>query len=149
MARVVAVLLGYDHLPGATLTRYCSSSLQTTRMALTPSRRARAMSSSRRGGDGVASAKGNCDSLPDTMNPVFAGAEARTAEAAAGRRGKLAGPARGRRRAGHLHLDGPDRGEPGALKGIAARRWTSSASARRTWPKRRSPTGSGRARSRR
>src|ERR1700746_442326 len=34
MARVVAVLLGYDHLPGTTLTRYCSSSLQTTRMAL-------------------------------------------------------------------------------------------------------------------
>jgi acetyl-CoA C-acetyltransferase len=33
MARVVAVLLGYDHLPGATLTRYCASSLQTTRMA--------------------------------------------------------------------------------------------------------------------
>jgi acetyl-CoA C-acetyltransferase len=33
MARVVAVLMGYDHLPGATLTRYCSSSLQTTRMA--------------------------------------------------------------------------------------------------------------------
>jgi acetyl-CoA C-acetyltransferase len=33
MARVVAVLLGYDHLPGTTITRYCSSSLQTTRMA--------------------------------------------------------------------------------------------------------------------
>jgi acetyl-CoA C-acetyltransferase len=33
MARVVATLLGYDDLPGATVTRYCSSSLQTTRMA--------------------------------------------------------------------------------------------------------------------
>ena len=33
MARVVAVLLGYDHLPAATITRYCASSLQTTRMA--------------------------------------------------------------------------------------------------------------------
>src|SRR5687768_17101407 len=33
MARVVTVLLGYDQLPGATLTRYCASSLQTTRMA--------------------------------------------------------------------------------------------------------------------
>src|SRR5689334_4556108 len=33
MARVVAVLLGHDHLPGVTLTRYCASSLQTTRMA--------------------------------------------------------------------------------------------------------------------
>ncbi|MBA3488519.1 MAG: acetyl-CoA C-acetyltransferase [Longispora sp.] len=34
MARVVAVLLGYDQLPAATVTRYCASSLQTTRMAL-------------------------------------------------------------------------------------------------------------------
>src|SRR5215472_12750534 len=33
MARVVAVMLGYDKLPGTTITRYCSSSLQTTRMA--------------------------------------------------------------------------------------------------------------------
>ncbi len=33
MARVVAVLLGHDNLPGTTVTRYCSSSLQTTRMA--------------------------------------------------------------------------------------------------------------------
>ncbi|MGH9125391.1 MAG: acetyl-CoA C-acyltransferase, partial [Acidimicrobiales bacterium] len=33
LARVVAVLLGYDHLPGATITRYCASSLQATRMA--------------------------------------------------------------------------------------------------------------------
>src|SRR5207248_6548466 len=32
-ARVLAVMLGYDHLPGTTVTRYCSSSLQTTRMA--------------------------------------------------------------------------------------------------------------------
>ncbi|RKN39618.1 acetyl-CoA C-acetyltransferase [Micromonospora endolithica] len=34
LARVVAVLLGLDHLPGTTVNRYCSSSLQTTRMAL-------------------------------------------------------------------------------------------------------------------
>ena len=33
MARVVATLLGYDQLPGTTVNRYCSSSLQTTRMA--------------------------------------------------------------------------------------------------------------------
>src|SRR5262249_5767177 len=33
MARVVAIMMGYDHLPGTTVTRYCSSSLQTTRMA--------------------------------------------------------------------------------------------------------------------
>jgi acetyl-CoA C-acetyltransferase len=34
LARVVAVLAGMDHLPGTTVTRYCASSLQTTRMAL-------------------------------------------------------------------------------------------------------------------
>ncbi|MCB1028761.1 MAG: acetyl-CoA C-acyltransferase, partial [Microthrixaceae bacterium] len=33
IARTVAVQLGYDFLPGATVNRYCSSSLQTTRMA--------------------------------------------------------------------------------------------------------------------
>jgi acetyl-CoA C-acetyltransferase len=33
MGRVVAVRMGYDFLPGTTITRYCSSSLQTTRMA--------------------------------------------------------------------------------------------------------------------
>ncbi len=33
LARVVAVLAGYDHLPGATINRFCASSAQTTRMA--------------------------------------------------------------------------------------------------------------------
>src|SRR5690242_84011 len=33
IARAVAVELGYDFLPGTTVNRYCSSSLQTTRMA--------------------------------------------------------------------------------------------------------------------
>jgi acetyl-CoA C-acetyltransferase len=33
LARVVSTLLGLDGVPGATLTRYCASSLQTTRMA--------------------------------------------------------------------------------------------------------------------
>ncbi|HVW90536.1 MAG TPA: acetyl-CoA C-acetyltransferase [Gaiellaceae bacterium] len=33
MARRVAVQLGFDHLPGATINRFCSSSVQTTRMA--------------------------------------------------------------------------------------------------------------------
>src|SRR5215218_3792409 len=32
-ARIVAVHMGMDQLPGATITRYCSSSVQTTRMA--------------------------------------------------------------------------------------------------------------------
>jgi acetyl-CoA C-acetyltransferase len=33
MARRVAVQLGLDHLPGATINRFCSSSVQTTRIA--------------------------------------------------------------------------------------------------------------------
>jgi acetyl-CoA C-acetyltransferase len=33
IGRVTAVKLGYDFLPGTTVNRYCSSSLQTTRMA--------------------------------------------------------------------------------------------------------------------
>jgi len=33
MAKVVSTLLGLDSLPGATITRYCASSLQSTRMA--------------------------------------------------------------------------------------------------------------------
>src|SRR5581483_1762693 len=33
LGRAVAVLAGMDHLPGVTVNRYCSSSLQTTRMA--------------------------------------------------------------------------------------------------------------------
>jgi acetyl-CoA C-acetyltransferase len=79
MARVVAVLLGYDTVPGTTITRYCSSSLQTTRMALHAIKAGE--------GDVFVSAgvetvsrfqKGNSDSHPDTHNPVFADAEDRT-----------------------------------------------------------------------
>src|SRR5215469_6958049 len=33
MGRVVAIMMGHDHLPGTTITRYCASSLQTSRMA--------------------------------------------------------------------------------------------------------------------
>ena len=33
LARVVSVLAGFDHLPGATINRFCASSVQTTRMA--------------------------------------------------------------------------------------------------------------------
>ena len=33
LGRAVSVLAGLDHLPGVTVNRYCSSSLQTSRMA--------------------------------------------------------------------------------------------------------------------
>ncbi|MCX6465850.1 MAG: acetyl-CoA C-acetyltransferase, partial [Pseudonocardiales bacterium] len=83
MARVVAVLLGHDTLPGTTVTRYCSSSLQTTRMALHAIKAGEGDVFISAGVETVSRfAKGNSDSLPDTHNPLFADAEARTAAVA-------------------------------------------------------------------
>jgi acetyl-CoA C-acetyltransferase len=85
MARVVAIMLGMDKLPGTTVTRYCSSSLQTTRMAFHAIKAGE--------GDVFISAgvecvsrfgKGSSDSWPDTRNPAFTEAGERTAEAANG-----------------------------------------------------------------
>jgi acetyl-CoA C-acetyltransferase len=79
MARVVAVLLGYDTLPGTTVTRYCSSSLQTTRMAMHAIRAGEGDVFVSAGVETVSRlAKGSSDSHPDTHNPVFADAEDRT-----------------------------------------------------------------------
>jgi acetyl-CoA C-acetyltransferase len=85
LARVVAVLLGHDSLPGTTITRYCSSSLQSTRMAFHAIKAGE--------GDAFISAgvemvsrfvKGNSDSAQDTQNPLFADAQARSAKAGEG-----------------------------------------------------------------
>ncbi|MEV4239119.1 MULTISPECIES: acetyl-CoA C-acetyltransferase [unclassified Nocardia] len=85
LGRVVAVLAGLDRVPGTTVNRYCSSSLQTTRMAMHAIRAGE--------GDVFISAgvetvsryiKGNADGLPDTENPMFADAVGRTAKFAAG-----------------------------------------------------------------
>jgi acetyl-CoA C-acetyltransferase len=79
MARVVAVLLGYDTLPGTTITRYCSSSLQTTRMALHAIKAGEGDVFISAGVETVSRfTKGSSDSHPDTHNPVFADAEDRT-----------------------------------------------------------------------
>ncbi len=81
LGRIVAVQMGMDHLPGCTVTRYCSSSLQTTRMALHAIKAGE--------GDVFISAgvetvsrfiNGSSDGMPGTHNPIFADAEARTAE---------------------------------------------------------------------
>ena len=86
MARVVAVLLGWDHVPGATITRYCSSSLQSTRMAFHAIKAGEADVIISAGVEMVSRfAKGSSDGLPDTKNPLFAEAEARTAEFAEGK----------------------------------------------------------------
>ena len=77
LARVVSVLLGYDQLPGTTITRYCSSSLQTTRMALHAIKAGEGHAFISAGVETVSRfVKGNSDSLPDTHNPLFAEAEA-------------------------------------------------------------------------
>jgi acetyl-CoA C-acetyltransferase len=83
LGRIVAVQMGMDHLPGCTITRYCSSSLQTTRMALHAIKAGEGDVFISAGVEMVSRfAKGNSDSLPDTRNPFFAEAEARTAEVA-------------------------------------------------------------------
>jgi acetyl-CoA C-acetyltransferase len=85
IGRVVAVKLGLDDVPGTTITRYCSSSLQSTRMAFHAIKAGE--------GDVFVSAgvemvsrfiKGNSDSLPDTQDPSFADAQARSARMAEG-----------------------------------------------------------------
>ena len=79
MARIVAVMLGFDRLPGATITRYCSSSVQTTRMAFHAIKAGEGDVFVSAGVETVSRfAKGSSDSLPDTKNPVFAGAQQRT-----------------------------------------------------------------------
>jgi acetyl-CoA C-acetyltransferase len=79
MARVVAVLLGQDRLPGTTITRYCSSSLQTTRMAMHAIRAGEGEVFISAGVETVSRfTAGNSDSLPDTMNPIFGEAARRS-----------------------------------------------------------------------
>src|SRR4051812_25267674 len=83
MARIVAVKMGLDDVPGTTLTRYCSSSLQTTRMALHAIRAGEGDIFISAGVEMVSRfAKGNSDAWPDTKNPFFAEAEARTEKTA-------------------------------------------------------------------
>ncbi|BBX68715.1 acetyl-CoA C-acetyltransferase [Mycolicibacterium psychrotolerans] len=85
IGRTVAVQLGYDFLPGTTVNRYCSSSLQTTRMAFHAIKAGE--------GDAFISAgvetvsrflKGTSDGWPDSKNEIYADAMARTEQAAAG-----------------------------------------------------------------
>jgi acetyl-CoA C-acetyltransferase len=91
--RVVAVALGYDHLPGCTVTRYCASSLQTTRMAFHAIKAGEGDVFISAGVETVSRyAKGSSDSWPDTHNPLFAEAEARTASTAAASGGEWHDP---------------------------------------------------------
>lgn len=94
MARVVATLMGLDGLPGATLTRYCASSLQTTRMAMHAIRAGEGDVFISAGVEMVSRyARGNSDTLPPEAqalvgggweNPRFAEARERSAARAQG-----------------------------------------------------------------
>ena len=79
LARVVATLAGLDGLPGTTVNRYCSSSLQTTRMAFHAIKAGEGAAFISAGVECVSRyAAGAADYLPGTMNPRFDTALART-----------------------------------------------------------------------
>ena len=86
LARVVAVLAGFDHLPGATVNRFCASSVQTTRMAF----------HAIKAGEGEIFISGGVECVSryrdfagaggaasDVQNPKFAAAQARGVQMAA------------------------------------------------------------------
>lgn len=85
MARIVNVLMGLDSVPGATITRYCSSSVQTSRMAFHAIKAGEGDVFISAGVEMVSRfAKGTSDHWPDTKNPLFTEAEERTKATAAG-----------------------------------------------------------------
>ncbi|QIS15607.1 acetyl-CoA C-acetyltransferase [Nocardia arthritidis] len=85
IGRVVAVQLGYDFVPGTTVHRYCASSLQSTRMAFHAIKAGEGDVFISAGVETVSRYQfGSADSWPNTKNPLFADAEARTATAAQG-----------------------------------------------------------------
>ncbi|MBK9725710.1 MAG: acetyl-CoA C-acetyltransferase [Actinomycetales bacterium] len=81
MARVIAVLAGWDHVPASTVNRFCASSVQTTRMAF----------HAIKAGEGHVFVSGGVEcvsqytnwagaggSAADDQNPMFADAQARS-----------------------------------------------------------------------
>jgi acetyl-CoA C-acetyltransferase len=84
LARVTSVLLGLDGVPGTTVNRYCSSSLQTTRMAFHAIKAGEGDVFISAGVECVSrGVKGTSDTLPDTKNPLFEDAQSRTLSTAA------------------------------------------------------------------
>ncbi|HEY0891114.1 MAG TPA: acetyl-CoA C-acetyltransferase [Nocardioides sp.] len=83
MGRVVSVINGWDRVPGATITRYCSSSVQTTRMAFHAIKAGEGDIFVSAGVETVSRfAKGTSDHIPHTVNPLFDDAQSRTAKIA-------------------------------------------------------------------
>ena len=84
MARVVSVLAGLPDTPGTTVNRYCSSSLQTIRMAAHAIRSGEGTAFVAAGVECVSRfTKGSSDNLPDTENPAFNEARVRSAQRSA------------------------------------------------------------------
>ncbi|WP_141881222.1 acetyl-CoA C-acetyltransferase [Homoserinimonas aerilata] len=79
IARAVAVRLGLDSVPGTTVNRYCSSSLQTTRMAFHAIRSGEGEAFISGGVETVSRYRlGSADGWPNTRNPLFDAAAERT-----------------------------------------------------------------------
>ena len=84
LGRAVAVAAGMDHLPGVTVNRYCSSSLQTTRMAYHAIKAGEGDVFLSAGVETVSRFGFGFADVPGTENPRFADAIARTAKRAEG-----------------------------------------------------------------
>jgi acetyl-CoA C-acetyltransferase len=79
VARVIAVLAGLDDVPGVTVNRYCSSSLQTIRMAAHAIRAGEGDVFVAAGVETVSRFGSGASDIAKAMNPLFADALARTA----------------------------------------------------------------------
>jgi len=84
LGRAVAVLSGMDHLPGVTVNRYCSSSLQTTRMAFHAIKAGEGHAYISAGVETVSRFGNGWADEPAAQNPVFADAQALTDKRAGG-----------------------------------------------------------------
>ncbi|WGY02862.1 acetyl-CoA C-acetyltransferase [Nocardioides sp. QY071] len=84
LARAVAVFAGLDEVPGVTVNRYCSSSLQTTRMALHAIKAGEGDVFVSAGVETVSRYSNGWSDNPEGHNPLVADAQARTATFAQG-----------------------------------------------------------------
>ena len=92
MARIVAVQLGLDTVPGTTITRYCSSSLQTTRMAYHAIKAGEGDVFISAGVETVSRFVNGSSDNPQNENPLFADAKARTEKRKEGGQGTWTDP---------------------------------------------------------
>ncbi|GAB4010786.1 acetyl-CoA C-acetyltransferase [Nocardioides ultimimeridianus] len=84
LGRAVAVLAGMDRLPGVTVNRYCSSSLQTTRMAFHAIKAGEGDTYISAGVETVSRFLNGMSDNAEGQNPLFSDAQAITAKRAEG-----------------------------------------------------------------